>query len=134
MKLLLTCNAGIHAGLCWNDFLSLLRMHGIEVLVDVRRFPRSKNPEFVQERLKQHLEAAGMRYLHLAELGGYRRGGYLAYTRSREFREGIERLMELAAAHRVAVMCLEKQQRWCHRRYIAQALASRGVEVVELRA
>ncbi len=122
-----------YAGMRIESFLKLLGRHGVEVLVDVRRFPRSKNPEFVQQRLREHLEAAGIAYVHLEELGGYRRGGYAAYATSPEFRRGIERLLELASERRVAVMCLERSQRWCHRRYIAQELRRRGVGVQELR-
>ncbi len=122
-----------YAGMRVEDFLRLLGAHGVELLVDVRRFPTSKNPEFVQQRLREHLEGAGIAYLHLPELGGYRRGGYEAYTRTLEFRRGVERLLELARGRRVAVMCLEREQRHCHRRYIAEALIDSGVEVVELR-
>ncbi|MCD6129227.1 DUF488 family protein, partial [Candidatus Bipolaricaulota bacterium] len=31
-----------HSSLPWEEFLALLREHGIDVVVDVRRFPTSK--------------------------------------------------------------------------------------------
>ena len=55
-------------------FLELLQSHGIRQLVDVRTIPRSrKNPQYNAETLSQALREAGIRYVHLGELGGLRR-------------------------------------------------------------
>src|SRR5688572_12869864 len=51
----------------------LLRAHDIGVLVDIRRFPRSRhNPQFNDEHLARLLPEVGVRYRWLASLGGRR--------------------------------------------------------------
>jgi len=123
-----------HSSLPWEEFLALLREHGIDVVVDVRRFPTSrKHPQFTKEPLAQGLAEAGIRYEWLGEeLGGYRRGGYEAHMRSQTFRAGIERLLSLAEGGRVAIMCAERAPEGCHRRFIAAHLVSLGVRVIHI--
>jgi len=48
---------------------------------------------------------------------------------SAEFREGLDALLGLADAHRVAVMCAEAVPWRCHRQLIADTLVARGIEV-----
>ncbi|MFQ6058428.1 MAG: DUF488 family protein, partial [Anaerolineae bacterium] len=62
-------------------------------------------------------------------LGGYRSGGYEAYTESETFAEGLRRLEEVAATRQVAVACSERLPWKCHRRFIGRALVQRGWEV-----
>ena len=118
-----------YAKLTISDFISTLKKHGIEELIDVRSFPTSKKEDFRQERLKEHLRKAGIAYHHLKALGGYRKPSYLAYTATEEFRRGLEELIKRARQRRVAIMCLEDNPRYCHRRFIARELEKRGVEV-----
>jgi len=69
------------------------------------------------------------------ELGGYREGGYLSYMRTEEFLRGLEKLMriiELVRRGYVAIMCMERFWFRCHRRFIANALAERGYEVIHI--
>ena len=96
-------------------------------MADVRRFPTSKkHPHFSRENLGPALKEAGIEYVFLGEeLGGYRRGGYEAYTETEGFRRGLGRLEELAVQGKTAIMCAERDPRGCHRRYIAAALAAR---------
>jgi hypothetical protein len=55
------------------EFLDLLRRHGIQLVADVRGIPRSKrNPQFNRETLSATLAEAGIRYAHMPELGGFR--------------------------------------------------------------
>ena len=113
-------------------FLGLLRENGIEVLADIRRFPTSRWEAFKQDNLRGSSAAAGIEYVHLAELGGFRTGGYLAFTATEEFARGIERLLGLAADRRTAVMCAEAVFFRCHRRHVADALVRRGVQVLHI--
>jgi len=58
------------------EFIELLVSHGVEVVIDVRRFPSSRFEHFHREKLAGLLSEAGIDYLHMGEeLGGYRRGG-----------------------------------------------------------
>src|SRR5437764_15488385 len=57
------------------ELLECLGEARVETLVDVRRFPGSRrNPQFGQERLRESLATAGIRYRHAVELGGRRTG------------------------------------------------------------
>ena len=130
--------------------MGLLRRHGIGTLVDVRRFPGSRrHPQFNSEALARTLADAGIEYLHLEELGGRRNPakdspnggwqvgqfrGYADHMDSDEFKAGLARLRELAAAGRTAVMCAEAQWWRCHRRLLSDALLVRGHEVIHIGA
>ena len=113
------------------SFIRLLKDLEVDVLVDVRRFPRSRNPEFTAENLGCELPKNGMRYEFLGEaLGGFRRGGYETYAETAEYKEAIRRLLQMAEKDTVAIMCLEHKSKHCHRRFIMQTLSELGVEVV----
>jgi len=74
-----------------------------------------------------------MEYIWLGEeLGGYRRGGYGAHMRTKLFREGVKRLLEIAAVKRTCIMCMEPDPKYCHRRYISAHLERKGVEVIHI--
>jgi len=51
------------------EFLDILKARGVKVLIDVRYNAVSCKPEFSKSRLKEYLEANGIRYLHVRELG-----------------------------------------------------------------
>ncbi len=59
------------------DFIEILNAYGIELLIDVRRFPTSKFQHFRREDLERLLKANKIGYIFMGnELGGYRKGGY----------------------------------------------------------
>jgi len=114
------------------EFLGVLEVYRIEVIADVRRFPTSKHKHFKQENLKACLKQSGIAYHHVAELGGYRKGGYTQYMKTAEFEQGLACVEELAASKRVALMCAELLFSQCHRRFIADALKQRGHTVLHI--
>jgi uncharacterized protein (DUF488 family) len=132
------------------ELVAVLRAHGVERLVDVRRYPASRrHPHFGREPLAASLAAAGIAYLWRGEeLGGRRSRGpepsrhpawrnaafqaYADYMDTPAFREALAALETEAAAAPTAVMCAERLWWHCHRRLVADALAVRGVEVVHL--
>jgi uncharacterized protein (DUF488 family) len=134
-----------HSTRTLDDFLRVLRAHGVEEVVDVRTIPRSRrNPQFNRETLPVSLEAAGIGYRHLAGLGGLRRAhpdsintawrnasfrGYADYMQTPEFEASLEALIELARRHQVALVCAEAVPWRCHRSLIADALLVRGIPV-----
>ena len=123
-------------------FVALLVAHGIDVLADVRTVPRSRrHPHFHIEALERSLPDRGIRYRHLARLGGWRRAaadspnrgwrnpsfrGYADYAMTAEFAEGLAELRELAGAGRTAMMCSEALWWHCHRRLVADRLVAGG--------
>jgi uncharacterized protein (DUF488 family) len=122
-----------HSNRSQGTFLEMLEEHGIEVLVDVRRFPTSKVEHFRKETMEQWLSEQGIEYVWLGEeLGGYRRGGYKAYTETEEFKEGMKRLLEIARQKRTCVMCMEPNPKYCHRRFISAYLERKGIKVMHI--
>lgn len=129
-------------------FLEWLHSHGIQQLVDVRTVPRSrKNPQYNAETFPQALREVGIRYVHVAALGGLRRAardsvnrgwrnasfrGFADYMQSPEFKKGLERLMKLASARPTAIMCAEALPWRCHRSLVADALTVRGARVMHI--
>ncbi len=120
-----------HGALALEELLRRLQAYGIKALADVRRFPTSKrHPQFARVNLAAALNEKGIVYHWLGEtLGGYRTGGYEAYTNTDTFRQGCEELIHLAHAQPLAFMCAELDYRGCHRRFIAAYLQQRGFEV-----
>lgn len=122
-----------HSNRSIEEILELLKENGIQVLVDVRRFPTSKFEHFKKEHLEELLRKHEIEYIWLGnELGGYRKGGYRKHMRTKLFREGTSRLMELANSRRVCIMCKEMDPKYCHRRFIAKYLERRNVEVAHI--
>ena len=123
----------------------MLVAHGVELLVDVRTVPRSRhNPQFNGDALPASLQAAGIGYLHMPELGGLRHArrdsvntgwrnlsfrGFADYMQTPAFAAALEELTELSSSSRVALMCSEAVPWRCHRSLIADALSMRGLPV-----
>ncbi|TYP81923.1 DUF488 family protein [Blastococcus xanthinilyticus] len=124
---------------------------GVQLLVDVRRFPGSRsNPDVRRESLAEWLPTAGVGYRWAEDLGGRRRlppgepvadgwwtvaqfAAYAAYTRTPEFSAALDEVLAATADRTVAVMCSEYVWWRCHRRLIADvAVLARGVAVRHL--
>jgi uncharacterized protein (DUF488 family) len=100
-----------HSTRSLEELLGLLDEHRIAVLADVRTAPGSRRlPQFGRASLASELPAHGVAYVHLPELGGFRRPrpdsrntawrngsfrGYADYMETPEFRAGVERLLGL---------------------------------------
>lgn len=137
-----------HSTLAADLFLELLTSHRIVHLADVRRFPGSRRyPQFNQQPLREMLQASGIAYHHIPELGGRRTPrpdspntgwrnesfrGYADFMETEEFRHGIARLIELAESGRTAIMCAEALWWRCHRGLIADYLKAGGLEVCHI--
>lgn len=112
------------------DFIEILSAHDIQSLIDVRRFPKGKIPIFKRENLQALLKQEGIEYYFLGdELGGFRKGGYLSYTFTEEFKKGVDFLESIAIKKKSVIVCAEKFPWKCHRRWIARELHKRGWEV-----
>ncbi|NCO67597.1 MAG: hypothetical protein COY75_08815 [Nitrospirae bacterium CG_4_10_14_0_8_um_filter_41_23] len=112
------------------DFVEILLAYNIQSLIDVRSYPRSKIPIFGKENLKLLLTLEGIEYHFLgAELGGFRKGGYIAYTITDDFRKGIDLLKSVALTKTSVIVCAERFPWKCHRKWIARELHKRGWEI-----
>jgi len=112
------------------EFLELLNYYHIETVVDVRSFPQSRFEHFTKENLMSILKEVGITYIHLGkQLGGFRKGGYLSYTKSVPYQEGISNLEQIGRQSITAFICAERFPWRCHRRFIASTLEERGWHV-----
>jgi uncharacterized protein (DUF488 family) len=132
------------------EFVHLLRAGDVRRVVDIRRIPRSRtNPQYNIDRLPEELAQSGIAHLRIAELGGLRKKSdvpddvnafwtnssfhnYANYALSEEFRTGFERLLDVAATERTAIMCAESVWWRCHRRIVADYLLCAGRPVFHL--
>jgi uncharacterized protein (DUF488 family) len=138
------CTLG-HSTRTLDELLALLASFEIRVLADVRTLPRSRrHPHFDGGALAEALAARGLRYVHLARLGGLRRPrpdspntgwrhpgfrGFADYMGTDEFEGGLEELRALPDEGLVALLCAEAVPWRCHRSLVADALTARGAEV-----
>lgn len=134
-----------HSVLPLEEFLALLRAHGIGAIADVRRYPASRrHPHFARDALARALASAGVAYQWLPGLGGRRRArpdslhvawrnesfrGYADHMETAEFREALAGLVARARERSTAIMCAEAVPWRCHRQLIADALVARGTVV-----
>lgn len=127
-----------------DQFLRILRGNNVEILIDVRNNPFSLKPGYSKNQLAKALEAIGISYLHLPELGieSRRRKNltkdgltslFQNYERELDAKEtALDRIRELAQKERVALMCFEANVADCHRSVIARRLRGEGMCVVDL--
>ena len=133
------------------EFVELLRHGRVELVVDIRSFPRSRtNPQFNLDALPEALAAWQIGHQRIAELGGRRKKSeivppeingfwtnqsfhnYADYALSDEFRVGLSHLTELSVERRCAIMCSEAVWWRCHRRFVADYLLHDGRNVFHL--
>ena len=112
------------------DFVEILLAYNIQALIDVRSFPRSRIPIFTKENLELLLNREGIDYHFLGrELGGFRKGGYVAYVITDDFSKGVDLLETIALVKTSVIICAERFPWKCHRKWIARELHKRGWEV-----
>ncbi len=122
-----------HSTRSFQDLVKVLKHYRTEVLIDVRHFPRSRhNPQFNKENLEDELPKNGINYIWVERLGGFRKGGYKKYTKTKEFKEGLKELEKIINKTDCAIMCAELLWFKCHRRYIADSLKRKGYKVMHI--
>jgi uncharacterized protein (DUF488 family) len=123
------------------DFISLMREHDIELVVDVRSKPRSRLAHFDLAPLQDALEEAGIQYEHYGDrLGGVPhdpdvrarwRQGHLdpviiaALRASDEWLDGLQQLASRLSRldGPACIMCSEADPNECHRSAVALDVA-----------
>ena len=115
-----------HSSHPMDRFLDLLQQHGIEAVVDIRRFPGSRQyPHFSRENLAVSLADEDIEYHWLEALGGRRHRkktnppspnpglrdqsfrNYADYMATDGFQQGVAKLLAIAGNRRTAIMCAE---------------------------
>jgi uncharacterized protein (DUF488 family) len=127
--------------------VSRLAASHVAGVIDVRLNPSSRRPGFSRRALSATLEQAGIAYVHEPELGNpadnrdsFRRGDDgEGRRRMRErlehgSRPAVDRLIEQARVHPVAVLCLERDPGRCHRTVITQLVQELdpSIEIIQI--
>lgn len=132
MTTIYTIGHGRHA---FADFLVLLKQHDIEFLCDVRSVARSRWPQFNGLVLAELLRENEIGYEHLPETGGKMK------PKPEDLARGIDRIIEIAAEVRTAIMCSESKplsdhkipRANCHRvGMLAPLLKAKGARIVHV--
>jgi len=126
-------------------FIGLVRPFHIQRLLDVRTVPRSRrNPQFNQESFADILQKAGIEYISMKGLGGWRKPaadsvnagwkndsfrGYADYMQTETFEKNLDLAITYGQAKQSLILCAEALPWKCHRLLIADALTVRGITV-----
>jgi uncharacterized protein (DUF488 family) len=131
------------------DLIDTLQGHAIQTLVDIRAFPVSRRlPHFNREAFEHSMPGAGIRYVWMKSLGGYRKKirdespniglrnaafrNYADYMLTREFESAMSELTAMADSSRTAYMCAERVYFRCHRMLVSDWLVAHGHEVMHI--
>jgi uncharacterized protein (DUF488 family) len=137
-----------HSTRAIEEFITLLNNQSIKQLVDIRTIPKSRhNPQYGNENLSQSLTQAGIQYVYLKELGGLRSAtkhsenegwrnesfrNYADYMQTKEFSDGIDKLITISRKSVSAIMCAEAVPWRCHRSLVGDALLVRNISVLDI--
>lgn len=131
-----------HGRLTEEELAALVAGAGIDLVVDIRRFPGSRaNPASARGAIGATLAGIGVDYRWEERLGGRRSltaaqrarspdtwwrveafRAYAAWTRSPDFRTALPELVGPIASARTAIMCSESVWWRCHRRLVSDVL------------
>ncbi|WP_111721484.1 DUF488 family protein [Homoserinimonas sp. OAct 916] len=131
-----------YEGIDSDGLLSKLRLRGVRTVVDIRLNPISRKRGLSKTALRARLAEDNIGYEHLSALGNPRdnregfadlEGGAARDAREKfgellnteAAREALSRVMELAAAGTVALLCFEQDETRCHREIVLTALRAR---------
>jgi uncharacterized protein (DUF488 family) len=132
-----------YEGLTVAGLIERLQQSRVEELVDVRANPSSRRPGFSKKKLSESLAAVGIVYRHEALLGNAFRDvddfdAAMVLMREHlaagDAADAVGRLVSSADGRRIAVLCLENDQRRCHRQVVLEAALARdpALEVLPL--
>lgn len=126
-----------YEGLTIDSFLNKLIANSITLVVDVRNNPQSMKHGFSKQSFKQYIEKAGMKYIHIPELGipsSMRKGlgesvSHKALFKAYETKllpkqeTAIKQLLDLTEQNeRIALVCFEADHHFCHRHTLIEHL------------
>ncbi len=134
-----------YEGASVENLVAALRDAGVKHLIDIRFSPYSRRDDFSRETLKPAIEAYGLAYSHIRELGnppagreaarlGHRaayREIFMGHLDSTDGKRGLDQALALAKTAPSCLMCLERNHRHCHRSMVAERLAALGGFEVE---
>lgn len=125
--------------------IDTLKAAGVEVLIDVRAVAASRRAGFSKGILSASLEAEGIEYVHLRDLGtpkegrmAARRGATAEMTEIFEAHLAepgaqvqLAKAVEIARGRKAALLCYEADHRGCHRKIVAERMCEAADFAVE---
>jgi uncharacterized protein (DUF488 family) len=138
-----------HSTRSLDELISVLKAHDIKTLIDIRAFPVSRRlPHFNRESLEVALSGAGIGYLWMPALGGYRKKirddspntglrnasfrNYADYMLTPPFEAAIAELVRTGEQAPTAYMCAERMWFQCHRMLVSDWLSAHGHTVLHI--
>jgi uncharacterized protein (DUF488 family) len=122
-----------HSNHSFDYFVNLLKLHSIDLIIDVRSVPYSRfAPQFNRKILERELTANAIRYEYMGDtLGGKNPEADL-----KDYRKGLESVMSMSnSGTRLAFMCAEKDPLSCHRfGLLSMLLNAMGINPVHILA
>ena len=124
-----------------------LKAAGVDLLLDVRAVASSRKAGFSKTLLGNSLEAEGIGYRHLRDLGTPKAGRqaaragrtdemhaiFNAHMRTDAAQAALEQAIAASRERRACLLCFEADWRCCHRAIVADLMQERtGAEVVHL--
>jgi uncharacterized protein (DUF488 family) len=122
-----------------DGLLAVLRLRGVDVVVDVRLNPLSRKRGLSKKALSERLTTEGIEYRHEPALGNPRdnrdgyadldgehaeraRSAYRARLETDDARAALDRIRTAGEARQVALLCFEAEEAHCHREQILDRL------------
>lgn len=120
------------------DFIATLQLVDVRMVIDIRDRAQSRRPGFSKSALRDSLEATGIGYLHLKELGDPKEGReaarsgdlvrfreiYASVLKTAEAANALDQIAALSGQMSVCLLCYERDHRECHRKIVADRLES----------
>jgi len=121
-----------------DSFVTQLKKHSIDCLLDVREIPLSRKKGFSKSALSQRLSRENIRYIHFRDLGSPKplreylklTGDYTTFFHKidqhlADRKETIEKAYSFVTTNTCCLMCFEKLAENCHRKIVAAKIKQR---------
>jgi uncharacterized protein (DUF488 family) len=129
-----------YEGTTLSNFIDTLKLAKVQTILDVRAIPLSRRKGFSKNVLANALEANGIAYFHLRDLGNPKSGRnaarngqvsqfqriFLRHLRTLRARKALKEALGIVSQKYTCLLCLEYCPSECHRSMVADALAKKG--------
>lgn len=127
-------------------FLATLKNVGVKVLADVRAVPLSRKKGFSKRALQAELDAHGITYFHIGELGDPKPGRdaaragqyaefraiYGRHIATPDAQAALKVLRDVVRVEPTCLMCFERDPKVCHRSIVAANLHTQDIRALDL--
>ncbi|KEI03080.1 DUF488 domain-containing protein [Clostridium botulinum] len=124
-----------------DDFLNLIKIYGIDCIMDIRSNPYSidkENNVYDKEIIEKYIKQCGINYIYMGKELGHERikgelkdSGFSEVIGNSVINKGLHRIVEgIKRGHRIAIMCTEKNPFHCSRAIVlGYALKNMGIDL-----